>query len=53
MNYDTKTVRVFEEDIDLPIGKYLVKMSVQFQEKGREAERVLVVDADVPYAHWQ
>jgi hypothetical protein len=52
--YDTKTVRVFEEDnVDLSVGKYLVRVQTQFQENGRNAERTLVVDKEYPYAHWE
>jgi hypothetical protein len=52
--YDTKTVTVFEEDdADLPIGKYIVKVQAQFQENERKTERTLVVHGEYPYAYWE
>lgn len=54
VHYDTKTVTVFEEDdTDLSIGKYVVKVHAQFQENERKAERILVVHGEYPYAYWE
>jgi hypothetical protein len=54
VHYDTKTVRVYKEDnTDLPIGKYVVKVHAQFQENQRESERILVIHEEYPYAYWE
>ena len=51
---DTKTVTVFEEDDkDLSIGEYVVKVHAQFQENERRADRILVVHGEHPYAYWK
>lgn len=51
--YDTKTVTVFDEDINLSIGEYIVKVQAQFQENQREVEYTLVVHEEYPYAYWR
>jgi hypothetical protein len=54
VSYDSKTVRVFEEDnVDLPVGKYIVRVQAQFGENSREAERTLVVHEEDGYAYWE
>ena len=51
--YDTKTVKAFEaNNIDLPIGKYIVKVHAQFQENSMEVEKLLVIHGEHPYAYW-
>lgn len=50
--YATKTVTVFEENTDLPIGKYIVKVNAQFQENQSEVESILIVHGEYPYAYW-
>jgi len=54
VDYDTKTVKVFgEDDTDLSIGNYIVKVHAQFQENERSAERTLTVHKEYPYAYWR
>lgn len=53
VHYDTKTVKVFEENnIELPIGKYIVKVQAQFQENSMEVEKPLIIHGEHPYAYW-
>jgi hypothetical protein len=52
VDYDSKAVKVFDEDIDLPVGKYIVKVDAQFQENQREAEGTLIIHGEHPYAYW-
>jgi len=51
--YDTKTVTVFDENKDLGVGKYLVKVQARFQENEREFEGTLIVEREYPYAYWE
>jgi hypothetical protein len=54
VHYGRKTVTVFEEDdTDLSIGKYIVKVQAQFQEEEGKAEGILVVHGEYPYAYWE
>jgi hypothetical protein len=52
VSYDTKTVKVFDKNTDLPVGKYIVKVSAAFQENENEAEGILIVHGEYPYAYW-
>ena len=50
--YDTKTVKVFEENTVLPIGKYIVEVNAQFQENESDVQGILIVSNEYPYAYW-
>jgi hypothetical protein len=52
--YQDKNVTVFEEDnTDLSIGKYIVRVQALFQENERKTEGTLVVHGEYPYAYWE
>jgi hypothetical protein len=52
VSYDAKGVKVYDESVGLPVGKYVVKVRANLQEKDEEAEGILVVQREHPYAYW-
>ena len=53
VSYDAKAVKTYEENTDLPVGKYIAKVTADFQENTREAEGILIVHKEYPYAYWE